>query len=67
MYILIIAFRNGSCTYFGPFPTKERAEEYALACQCVVSYARHHVAKLAVPHNIVQAILWKENGNASIV
>lgn len=65
MYVLTVAFRDGRCVYFGPFPTEERAEEYALACQCTVGYARHTVSTLTVPFNVVQRVIWKESTDAA--
>jgi hypothetical protein len=59
MHILIVSFKNGAVEYFGPFPTLFRANEFADAVKLSTGYARHHVASLIVPFNIVQNVVWK--------
>ena len=47
MFLLIRGFPNGDVDYFGPFPTKERAEKYA---ESFDEKCRWHVKPLIVPN-----------------
>lgn len=59
MYIIVAGWRNGSVTYFGPFPNRNRAEKYAESLPESENYVRHHVAQLVGAHNVIREIHWK--------
>lgn len=47
MYMIVASRINGDVDYFGPFPTEDRAKEYA---QSFEDYRRWHVVPLIVPN-----------------
>lgn len=49
---------GGTTSYVGPFPTKSRAEAYALECKASAPYVyvSHEVLPVIIPHRVVRHI-----------
>jgi hypothetical protein len=48
MYLVVGGKPNGEVTYFGPFPTEDRAREYGISV--TEMGLRWHIAPLVVPN-----------------
>jgi len=59
MYLLVVGYLNGASEYYGPFPTEDRARQYAEAVEIDLKPQRWFVVPLIVPYfTVVQRIIW---------